>query len=548
MRKVSLLFATLALGVMSLTAVQAQDKVIKIASQSPLSGPQSSLGIGISNGVALAIEQLSGPLTEAGFTVEYVPFDDEATPDKGVSNAQQIVADPAILGVVGHLNSGVAIPSSEVYNDSDLVMVSPANTNPTVTDRGYLTVNRICGRDDLQGPTGAQYAFDQGVTSVYILDDTTAYGVGIADFFQAKAEELGVVVLGRQGTAEVANFDSLITPILALAPEMIYFGGIFNQTAVFISQVRAAGFEGLIMGGDGFDSADFAALAGDAGVGTLYTSTAGPASLFENAAQFIEDYTAKYGEAPRPYATEAYDSAAIILKAIESLVMGNGGEVPSRADVAGAVRAINYDGLTGNITFDVIGDRTTATYYVLEVGTADPATWGDNAVISTVDLLSPTTAMNMEMSEAMDTQGKTIAELVVEAATAADGAEFTTLLAAVSAADPVVLENLSNPDAQYTVFAPTDAAFAAVPAETLAAVLADQELLTQILMYHVVDGAVLSTELTSMMADTMLGAQLDIVVSDSGVTVNGANVIIADIVAKNGVIHVIDAVLLPPSN
>ena len=91
-----------------------------------------------------------------GFDVQFVPFDDQAIPDVGVANAQQIVADSAILAVVGHFNSGVAIPSSEVYNANDLVMVSPANTNVNVTDRGLPTVNRVCGRDDAQGAVGAQ--------------------------------------------------------------------------------------------------------------------------------------------------------------------------------------------------------------------------------------------------------------------------------------------------------------------------------------------------------------------------------------------------------
>lgn len=547
MRKVSLFFAALAMGVVGLSGVTAQDNVIKIASQTPLSGPQSSLGIGISNATALAIEQLSGPIEELGFTVEYVPFDDEATPDKGVSNAQQIVSDAAILGVVGHLNSGVAIPSSEVYNSSDLVMVSPANTNPTVTDRGYATVNRVCGRDDKQGPTGAQFAFDQGVTSVFVLDDTTAYGVGISDFFESKAVELGIEVLGRQGTAETANFDTIITPILSLEPDAIYFGGIYNQTGVFIAQARAAGYEGLYLSGDGSDSTVFAELAGEAGIGTLLTSTAGPASLFPAAAQFIEDYTAANNAAPLTYGPEAYDSTGVILTAIANVLTANGGVMPTRAEVSAAVRAINYDGLTGNITFDGNGDRTIATYYILEVKSGDPATYdATKEVIGTVELPSPLT--EAAMMEMPDMSGMSIAEIVVAAASDTSAPEFTILLAAIGAADPAVLENLST-GGPFTVFAPTDAAFLAAIAEMgmePAALLADTELLTTVLMYHVIDGAVTSDMLSSMMADTMQGGQLDIVVADDGsVTVNGANVVIADIIASNGVIHVIDAVLMP---
>jgi branched-chain amino acid transport system substrate-binding protein len=388
------------MAVMSLSAVSAQDKVIKIASQSPLSGPQSSLGIAIRNGVELAITQLSGPLTEMGYTIEFVPFDDQASPDKGVSNAQQIVADPAILGVIGHLNSGVAIPSSEVYNTNDLVMISPANTNPNVTDRGYPTVNRICGRDDLQGPTGANFAVELGVETVYILHDTTAYGLGLADFFRMEAEALELEILGFDGTEEAASFDSVITPILALQPDMIYFGGIYSQTGIFISQARAAGYEGFFMGGDGFDNPEFIELAGEAGVGTFYTSTAGPASVFPAAQQFIDDYTAAFGEPPRPYAVEAYDSTAILLDALARAIEAAGG-LPTRAQVAEAVRATeNFEGLTGTVTFDDNGDREYAAYYILEVGSADPALWGENEIIAAIELPSPLVAKMMEEEEA----------------------------------------------------------------------------------------------------------------------------------------------------
>jgi branched-chain amino acid transport system substrate-binding protein len=392
-RMIGVLLLMLVVGVMSLPLAQAQDSmVIRIASQSPLSGAQSVLGIGIRNAVELAIEQLGGSLTDMGYTLEFVPFDDQATPDVGVANAQQIVNDPAILAVVGHLNSGVAIPSSEVYNDNDLVMVSPANTNPTVTDRGYTTVNRVCGRDDLQGPTGARFAAEEiGVTSVWILHDTTAYGQGVAEFFRTEAEAIGLEVLGFEGTEEAANFEGIIQPILAVAPEMIYFGGIYSQTGIFINQARAAGFEGIYMGPDGFDSTEFAELAGEAGVGTYYTSVAGPASIYPNAAQFIEDYTEKYGEAPQPFGAQAYDSAAIVLLGLQAAAEEAGG-LPTRTQVAEAIRATEaYEGLTGTITFDDNGDPEIGLYYVIQVLSSDPAEWGNNELLATLEIPSPLT-------------------------------------------------------------------------------------------------------------------------------------------------------------
>src|SRR6059036_3070584 len=139
-------------------AVDAQGKgTIKIASQSPLSGGQAALGEGIKLGAQLAVEKFKGPLEKMGFKVEFVPYDDQAKPDVGVSNSKNIIADKDILAIIGHLNSGVAIPSSEVYKEVSLAMISPANTNPTVTDRGYPNVNRVCGRDDVQGVVGSEF-------------------------------------------------------------------------------------------------------------------------------------------------------------------------------------------------------------------------------------------------------------------------------------------------------------------------------------------------------------------------------------------------------
>lgn len=398
-KKSTLLLVVLVVALaMSISFAQAQSPtVIKIASQSPLSGPQSVIGISIRNSVELAIEQLSGPLNEAGYTVEFVPFDDQATPDVGVANAQNMVNDSAILAVIGHYNSGVALPSSEVYHANDLVMVSPANTNVNITDRGYSTVNRICGRDDAQGAAGAQFAATlEGVETVYILHDTTAYGLGVSQFFQAEAEAQGLVVLGYEGTEEAANFEGIIQPILALEPDLIYFGGIYSQMGIFINQARAAGYTGLFMGPDGLDSAEYSELAGDAGVGTYYTSVAAPISVYPDAAQFAEDYVEKFGESPQPFAAQSYDATGIALESILRAIEAAGG-MPTRAQVAEAVRATEeYEGLTGTITFDENGDPQIGLYYIIEVVSADPAEWNNNEVLSTQGIPSPLHALELE--------------------------------------------------------------------------------------------------------------------------------------------------------
>jgi len=399
MKRFYLILVLLALLATSIT-VGAQDlTVIKIASQSPLSGPQSVLGTSIRNAVELAIAQNSADLEAMGFTLEFVPFDDQATPDVGVANAQNLVNDPAIMAVIGHLNSGVAIPSSEVYAANNLVMISPANTNPNVTDRNLFTVNRICGRDDTQGAAGAAFAGTlEGVETVYVLHDNTAYGQGLAEFFAASAEPNGLTVVGGpEGTSETANFDGIIQPILALDPDLIYFGGIYSQTGIFIAQARAAGYTGVFMGGDGFDSSDFSQLAGEAGVGTYYTSVAAPVSVYPDAAQFAADYEAMFGEGPQPFAAQAYDATTIAIAAIEYAV-GRSGGMPSRALVASLVRDTHdFQGITSNYTFDAVGDPEVGLYYVIQVASADPAAWNSNQLLQSLSIASPLHQTEMDM-------------------------------------------------------------------------------------------------------------------------------------------------------
>src|SRR4030095_7218649 len=175
----ALAIPVLFVGVMLSVAhpVSAQSKgTIKIASQSPLSGGQASLGEGIKLGAQLAVEKMKGNLEKMGYKVEFVPFDDQAKPDVGVANAKNIIADKDIMAVIGHLNSGVAIPSSEVYKEVNVVMISPANTN------------RVCGRDDVQGVVGSEFAHGQKIKSAYIVHDKTQYGQSIAEFFKADSE------------------------------------------------------------------------------------------------------------------------------------------------------------------------------------------------------------------------------------------------------------------------------------------------------------------------------------------------------------------------
>jgi branched-chain amino acid transport system substrate-binding protein len=370
------------------STLEAQSKgTIKIATQSPLSGGQAALGEGIKLGAQLGIEKLKGPLEKQGFKVEMVPYDDQAKPDVGVANSRNIIADKDIMVIIGHLNSGVAIPSSEVYKEVNLAMISPANTNEKVTDRGYPNVNRVCGRDDVQGPVGGEFAANTlKVKSVYIVHDKTTYGQGVAEAFKADIEKKGVKVVGFDGTEEKSNFDPLITPIKAKKPDLIYFGGIYDQGAPFFKQAREKGVKAKFLGPDGLDSSDLVKIAGKAVVGMYYTTAAAPASS-PQAKQFVADFKKKFGKNPEPYAAESYVASAIALKALESVV--SGGKAPNRDAVTAAVRKVKYSGMTGTVEFDDKGDPKKASYYVMQVASDNPEKWSENKEAKRLAIAAP---------------------------------------------------------------------------------------------------------------------------------------------------------------
>ena len=369
--------------------LEAQGKgTIKIATQSPLSGGQAALGEGIKLGTQLAVEKFKGNLEKMGYKVDLVPFDDQAKPDVGVANAKNIIADKEILAVIGHLNSGVAIPSSEVYKEVNLAMISPANTNPTVTDRGYANVFRVCGRDDVQGVVGSEFASGtMKAKSASIIHDKTTYGQGVAEFFKADAEKKGVKILGFEGTEEKSNFDPIITPIKAKNPDLIYFGGIYEQAAPFFKQAREKGVKAKFLGPDGMDSSDLTKIAGKAVVGMYYTSVAGPVSVYPQAKQFAQDYKKKFGKNPEPFAAQAYDATAIAIKAMEAAAKG--GKAPTRDGVTAAIRDVRHTGITGTVEFDAKGDPKKALYFVLQVASDNPEKWGDNKEVKRLTIAAP---------------------------------------------------------------------------------------------------------------------------------------------------------------
>lgn len=347
---------------------RAQKGSIKIAVQAPLSGEQAALGEHIKLGAQLAVEEASKAFKALGYDLVLVPYDDQAKPEVGVANARNIVADSDVLVLVGHFNSGVALPSSEVYKDAMLAMISPANTATEITDRGYANVNRVCGRDDVQGPVGARFAAqDLKLKSVYIIHDKTLYGQGVAENFRSEARKLGLSVLGFEGTEERANFSPMIIPLKARNPGLVYFGGIYHQGGLLLKQVREKGVKASFMGPDGLDSAEMVKIAGTAATGSYYTSVAGPPSAYPETAAFAKKFKQRYGKDVESFGMYGYDAALVGIRAMEQWIKANGGKKPSRAEVSGAVRKLkDFKGVTGSIEFDNKGDPVKAKYFVLQ--------------------------------------------------------------------------------------------------------------------------------------------------------------------------------------
>ena len=350
------------------TSAWAQKGKIKIAVQAPLSGEQAALGEHIKLGAQLAVEESVKAFKALGYDLELVPQDDQAKPEVGVANARNMVADPEVLVIVGHFNSGVALPSSEVYKDAMLAMISPANTATEITDRGYPNVNRVCGRDDVQGPVGARFAAQElKAKSVYIIHDKTLYGQGVADNFRNEAKKLGITVLGFEGTEERANFSPMINPLKAKNPALVYFGGIYHQGGLLLKQLREKGVSAKFMGPDGLDSAEMAKIAGNSVVGSYYTSVAGPPDAYPETAAFAKKYKQRFGKDVEAFGLYGYDATLVGIKAMEQWLKANPGKKPSRAEVSLAVRKIKgFKGVTGPIEFDGKGDPVKAKYFVLQ--------------------------------------------------------------------------------------------------------------------------------------------------------------------------------------
>jgi len=366
--------------------------IIKIFSQSPLSGEQAKFGQDIFNGAELAVQQLSDPLLrEYGFKVELVPYDDQNSTETAATNAQQIIADPEILCGIGHYDSQVTIETSDLYHLAGLAIIAPAVTAPLLTQRDYREVNRVIGHRNGQGSAGAQFAAAQGFASVYIMSQQGESSLRNAEYFRLEADRRGIQTLGMVVTeVNSENIDRIVSQIMDANPELVYVTSSADQALPFLNTLRAAGYMGAFLGTEQIDDPSMISLADPSlvqGGGMYYTITNPPVQYFSDAATFIKDFETQYGTTPLSFAARAYDATGACLTAIQIATKAKGGLPPTREEVVRTVRRMrDYKGLTGTFNFNTHGDPELAPYYVVQVTSVNG---NQNSIIASYEITPP---------------------------------------------------------------------------------------------------------------------------------------------------------------
>lgn len=336
-------------------AGESNSTVIKIGCAAPLTGDQAQLGMDLCRGVELAVDHANkqGEIVP-GYTLEAVLLDDQRNPAQAVNVAKKFVSDPDVMAVVAHFNSSCTKPASAIYHEARLTQVTAGSTNPELSKQGFDTFFRVSATDDVQGPRGAKFAAEKlGVKTVFIIDDKTTYGKGLADEFKKEAQKLGLNILGHEGiTQGDKDFTPLLTRIKPLTPDLIYFGGIYPEGALLLRQARGLGVEAPFLGGDGIASPILIDLASaPIAEGTYATMVGGDVEKIPAAKDFIAAYEAKYGDVGQ-WSAYAYDAAHFIFEAVRKA------GVKDRETILKAMRQIpSFEGITGEIKFSAIGDN-----------------------------------------------------------------------------------------------------------------------------------------------------------------------------------------------
>lgn len=339
------------------TGCKNRDTVIKVGVAAQMTGAEAKMGNDFKNGVTIAVEEWNSRGGVLGKKIEVLTGDDQADPKQAVAVANKMVNDGAV-GIIGHFNSSCSIPASDVYNRSSIPMITPASTNPLLTERGHKGVFRVCGRDDQQGKVAAEFIKTKtAIKKVAVIHDKTTYGQGLADEFKKYLGNSAEVVYYGGITKGDKDFKSVLTSIKEKKAELIFFGGIYPETGLLVKQSREIGMSAPFMSGDGSIDPKFVEIAGDKSAeGTYLTFSPDPKNI-PSAKTFIDKYTAKYGELG-PYSIYAYDAMNILLTAIKDAGTTDGKTVTDK------LHSSEFSGSLGKFRFTERGDVAGSPYVV----------------------------------------------------------------------------------------------------------------------------------------------------------------------------------------
>ena len=355
---------------------------VKIVSSLPMTGSSSGQTTTIVNAIKQAIEENKNAACDGKIKIQYESYDDATAaagkwdPGQVTSNANKAVADKNVVAVIGHFNSGAAKLSIPILNQANLVMVSPANTYPGLTKPGKgeakepdvyypnktRSYARVVPADDLQGVAAAKWAKSLGVKKVYVLSDQELYGKGLADIFEATAKKEGLEVLGKEGiNPKASDYKGVMNSIKEKKPDLIYYGGITqNNAGQLIKDARNVGMSAdkvKFMGPDGTYEKALIDAAGKDAEGFYATFGGVPGKeLTGDGKTWYESYKKKYNTEPEAYAAYGYDSAKVVINAINQVCKND------RAAIRDAVMATKeMKGVLGNFSFDPNGDTSLTT-------------------------------------------------------------------------------------------------------------------------------------------------------------------------------------------
>jgi len=346
--------AAAALACASASGIASADETVKIGHVAPLTGGIAHLGKDNENGARLAIEEINKKGLVIGgqkITLELDPQDDAGDPRQATQVAQKLV-DDKVVAVVGHLNSGTTIPASKIYSDAGITQISPSATNPAYTQQGFKTAYRVVATDAEQGPALATYASQTlKAKKVAVVDDSTAYGQGLADEFAKKAKALGMTVVSRDATNDKAvDFRAILTKIKSERPDVIMYGGMDATGGPFANQARQLAISAKILAGDGVCTEKLSDLAGDA-TQNIVCSQAGMAlEKMPGGAAFAKRYQARFGQPIQIYAPFTYDAVYIIVDAMKRA------NSTDKAKILAEMPSTDYKGVLGTTQFTSNGD------------------------------------------------------------------------------------------------------------------------------------------------------------------------------------------------